>query len=98
MILSPDYRCADCGAHGVKLWRGYMEARVALRCGACTEKHEGRALDLARSCECRWSVPAIPNGCGGFFSYLAIPPEAAAWWWALPLQPAPQTVTAGLGC
>lgn len=85
MSVPADYRCAGCGAHGVKLWRGYMDPRPVLRCGPCTKAHEGRALNLDASCECGWSVPAVPRPQGGFFPYFATPADAAAWWWALPV-------------
>lgn len=35
-----DYVCADCGAKGVRLYRGYDSPRIGLYCTRCVLKNE----------------------------------------------------------
>lgn len=82
------YFCCECGARGVRLYRGYMCTRVELRCTQCTESAESRAIDSMSPANIGWSVAAIPVGpsCNAWWGCLAIPQGGMAWWMALPLS------------
>ena len=85
-MLSPDYKCGECGVEGVKLWRGYNESHVELRCGDCAAAGQKRTVDLSEGDQIGWSVPAIPDLRGGWWGYTSVPAEGCAWWKALPLR------------
>jgi hypothetical protein len=39
-----DYKCGNCGATGVKLWRGYQTMAPALRCCNCAASEQGKNI------------------------------------------------------
>jgi Zn ribbon nucleic-acid-binding protein len=95
----PDgYKCATCGAHGVKLWREYQTSFAGLECAACacaSQKKEnnvdasGRRLtaDGYRTDQIGWRVPAVPlEEGGGWWGYSSVPEAGVAWWRALPVS------------
>lgn len=98
------YRCADCGAEGVRLYRPYsvMLSGVVLRCTACTRKKEGDSVEFDPACpdSIGWSVAAVPcirsaegpiyyDLRGSFWGFTSIPDDGVAWWRGLPVE-APQ--------
>lgn len=89
-MIPADYKCGQCGAEGVKLWRKSATSEPVheqpLLCGACTEKEQGKPLDLAQSDQCWGRCPAVPDLRGGWWGYSSVPEEGVAWWHALPLQ------------
>lgn len=94
------YRCADCGAHGVKLWRESEQfaTLVRLRCCDCTGRFQdesvadidesGRVRTMgytARTDQIGSSLPAVPSPDGRtFWGYTSVPDEAVRWWKSLP--------------
>lgn len=95
----PAYRCATCGAHGVKLWREYMTSvdDPELACCDCAGKNQ--AVDVGRidangtlpsgygdrTDQIGWRVPAVPMENGQtFWPYTTAPPDACEWWRRLP--------------
>ena len=90
------YVCGTCGAKGVKLWREYSTFNVALECGACSLKSQGKSgpidADGRRDCEfggktdqIGWRVPAVPIADGaGYWGYCSVPDDGVAWWRRLP--------------
>jgi hypothetical protein len=85
-MIPPDYMCGRCGAEGVKLWRGYNESHVELRCGDCAASEQKREVDLSEGDQIGWSVPAVPDLRGSWWGYTSVPAEGCAWWKALPLR------------
>lgn len=78
------YKCADCGAEGVRLWREYQTFldHPTLRCRACSEEHEGK--DLSGD-QIGGLMPAVPSHDGEtFWGYTSVPKAAANWWRSLP--------------
>lgn len=78
------YKCSDCGAEGVRLWREYQTFldRQKLRCRTCSEKHEEKEL---RGDQIGWLIPAVPSPDGKtFWGYMSIPMSASKWWRSLP--------------
>jgi len=85
-VIPPDYKCGACAAEGVKLWRGYNESHVELRCGDCAASEQRRVVDLSEGDQIGWSVPAVPDLRGGWWGIHERSAEARAWWDALPLR------------
>lgn len=95
----PDYKCGDCGATGVKLWREYQTFDPALRCCNCAAKSQGKDIsdidregihtsDLGKTDQIGWFVPAVPDEEGeGFWGYTSVPDAGARWWRRLPTKP-----------
>lgn len=83
-----DYRCHQCNAAGIKLWRGYSLGYVELTCVDCTEAEEGRKCRLPDSDQIGFCVPAVPTPDGStYWGYTEVPTEGVAWWHRLPLRP-----------
>lgn len=87
------YRCADCGAGGVRLWREYQVCHTELRCASCAENHERLTHDPGWSSgysdgssdQIGWLVPAVPcEEGGGFWGYSSVPQDGVLWWYRLP--------------
>lgn len=85
-MIPLDYKCGACAAEGVKLWRGYNELHINLRCGDCAASEQKRVVDLSEGDQIGWSVPAVPDLRGGWWDYTSVPAEGCAWWDALPLR------------
>lgn len=85
-MIPPDYKCRNCGLAGVKLWRGYNESHVELKCWKCAEESQDRKIDLVETDTCAWLVPAIPDLQGAYWGYTSVPYEGCQWWKALPLK------------
>lgn len=87
------YRCGECGARGVRLYREYetfME-HITLRCRACACKHAGQEPDQKSEHSIGWLVAAVPTyDRTTFWGYTSIPQEALNWWNKLPKEPLPQ--------
>jgi hypothetical protein len=88
-VIPADYKCGDCGAKGVKLWREShtFADNITLRCAACAEKNQKRTINLAEHDQCGWLVPAVPtlDPAAPWWGYTSVPAEGCAWWGALPL-------------
>lgn len=88
------YKCSECGARGVKLWRQYntMADNLELLCLRCSEKDQGK--ELGDSDQIGWLVPAVPtelpnaDGCipkgETFWGYTSVPGWGVKWWYKLP--------------
>lgn len=86
------YECGDCGANGVKLWREYNTflEHITLRCARCAEKNQKKTLDLLRSDQIGWLIPAVPTpNKESFWGYTSIPQKDVEWWKRLPLRDDP---------
>lgn len=96
MGADASYRCAICNASGCKLWREYQTFHVRLTCARCSliEQRKAGPLDPDgrreedgdRTDTIGWLVPAVPaeEPRGAFWGYTSVPPDAVAWWRALP--------------
>lgn len=92
-----EYRCAECGKTGLKLWREYQTSHPQLLCAECAATIEGKDISSLgddgkisgqygiRTYSIGWFVPAIPDEEGvGYWGSGAIPPDGLAWWLRLP--------------
>jgi DNA-directed RNA polymerase subunit RPC12/RpoP len=88
----PEYKCATCGRHGVRLWRDHSSVEPIL-CAACAEAKEARAREPGWVSAYRnrtggdcigWHLPAVPTLDGGYWGYTSVPRHAATWWNKLP--------------
>lgn len=88
------YKCSECDARGVKLWRQYqtMADYLKLLCLDCAEKDSGKKL--GDSDQLGWLVPAVPTELPNaddcipkgetFWGYSSVPGWGIKWWYALP--------------
>lgn len=97
----PDYRCGDCGATGVKLWREYQTISPKLLCANCAASDQGESIaDIdaegkhtdpelgTKTDQVGWYVPAIPDEEGvGYWGYTSVPQAGVDWWRRLPTKP-----------
>lgn len=93
METPADYKCQDCGAAGVKLWRPYQTFSIWLRCVQCTHKVAKSnidSFDLSKSDQIGWFVPAVPDGHGNYWGYTSVPDDGVAWWKGLPTGTVPR--------
>lgn len=93
------YRCSECNAEKLKLWRRASTSHVVLRCAACALKSER----ITRSAfqdddgtpppagvvmftdQIGGLVPAIPLASDdGWWGYTSAPDDRIAWWYSLP--------------
>lgn len=91
---SPEhYRCGECHATGVKLWREYNTFlnHQHLYCRACAVKDQGKTpedlegYDSERCDQIGWLVPAVPTRDGStFWGYSSVPQGLCNWWFSLP--------------
>jgi hypothetical protein len=92
-----DYKCGNCGATGVKLWREYQTMQPGLFCAKCAAKHEHKSIKSINAAGMRitrlggrtdqigWLVPAVPDEEGlGYWGYTSVPQAGVEWWKALP--------------
>jgi len=94
------YRCDDCGAHGVKLWRDYQtflnhQRLLCADCGVKDQKKAGRVDDNGNldtydgfaTDQIGWLVPAVPTEEGDtFWGYTSVPQAGCDWWKRLPTR------------
>lgn len=95
--IPPEYKCDECGAHGVRLYRDYQTIARATRL-LCT-KHaetagsEPRKVDAERPDQIGWMVAAVPTEDGEtFWGFTSVPWNGVFWWRSLPTvagQPQP---------
>ncbi len=99
-LACPDgYRCTECDAHGVKLWREYNTflSHQTYYCAECAKKRDpSNAAPVdenglqdskhdTKTDQVGGAVPAVPTVEGDtYWGYGAIPSAGAAWWRALP--------------
>jgi hypothetical protein len=101
-----DYKCANCGATGCKLWREYQTSSPQLLCVDCAAKEEGKDItsmdergfrDIGQGLRGKtnqigWYVPAVPDEEGiGYWGYTSVPEAGVKWWERLPLRPTAAT-------
>lgn len=94
------YKCADCSAHGVKLWRLYqtfLEHQV-LRCASCAGKYGNEdisSLTPEGMIESKYGfgltdqvggmIPAVPTEDEEtYWGYTSVPQAGVEWWKNLP--------------
>lgn len=78
---TPHYKCSQCGAEKVKLWRGYNSMHVELLCMTCVGKAAGKPVDWNESDSCGWHVPAVPTEVGDtYWGYSSVPLRGCRWW------------------
>lgn len=96
-IVPDDYKCDNCGAHRVKLWREYqtIASVTKLLCADCSEKDQKKNHDVSwRSLFSRgegdqigWLIPAVPiEGKDTYWGYTCVPNEGVNWWKDLPTR------------
>ena len=92
-----NYKCTDCGATGVKLWRGWQDITFdPLLCADCAGKHEN--IDISemneqgtiphpdgpshrRTDQLGWFVPAVPTAHVSGYWGYTSAPDEACAWW-----------------
>ena len=101
-VVPAGYRCAECGAHGCKLWRPAHREKP-LYCCDCSARcqkiildsidAEGRTSYVAGGSQFNrgdqiWGyLPAVPTEDGeNFWGYTSVPEAGVAWWRALPTR------------
>lgn len=85
-----EYRCDDCGAHGVRLWREYntfVDCQT-LRCRPCAIKskppEDEDIEERFDSDQVAGMVPAVPTEDGEtFWGYSSVPMDGVRWWYGL---------------
>lgn len=79
------YKCSKCGIRGVKLWRPYNSFNIELLCAACAEIDQKKKVDLEKSDQIGWFIPAVPSEDGvGYWGYTSVPQAGVDWWKKLP--------------
>jgi len=91
MRTPENYRCSECGAFGVKLWREYQTFadHIHLKCKDCSVK-EQKITDqesLVNTDQIGWRVPACPTDDGTYWGYTSVPQDVVDWWKSLPVSP-----------
>lgn len=95
MFVPDDYKCDDCGAHGVKLWREYqtIASQTKLLCAHCAKKDQSKnheagwksRFSVGEGDQIGWFIPAIPTeGQDTYWGYTSVPGNAVDWWKKLP--------------
>ena len=94
-----DYRCTECGAFGVKLWRQCNTFHIRLFCACCALEDQGKdgpvGNDGRRLCDILGHgrmtdqigslVPAVlDEECEAYWGYTSVPEEGCEWWRGLP--------------
>ena len=90
--LTPcDYRCTECGASGVRLWRlsnSFWPGRLCVR---CVERETGKSPivgDDPKMHQHKSYVAAVPCEDGsGTWGYTSVPGPGVEWWDRLPIFP-----------
>jgi hypothetical protein len=96
-FIPESYRCSECGAYGIKLWREYSTFVPELKCASCAAKDQ--EIDISQmDCEgifprtdalgCTrltdqigWYVPAVPDKEGEGYWGYTSVPQEALEWW-----------------
>ena len=96
-VVPKDYKCDDCGAHGVKLWREYQTFadHTVLQCADCAEISQQKLHEPGWESPFKrgdgdqigWRVPAVPvQGEDTYWGYTSVPQEGVNWWLKLPTR------------
>lgn len=97
-VTPPDYKCGNCDATGIKLWREYQTFQPELRCAVCAAQDQHKDIsdidsegmhssDLGRTDQIGWYVPAVPDEEGaGYWGYTSVPEAGVDWWKRLPTK------------
>lgn len=98
-IAPDDYKCSNCDATGIKLWRMYQSFPRRLLCASCTAEGQNENIDDidaegyrsskfgGRTDQIGCFVPAIPDEEGsGWWGYTSVPPAGVDWWRNLPTK------------
>jgi len=99
MDVPENYTCADCGKHGLKLWREYQSFKIYLRCCDCAAVDQKvSVLDIdadgmrshedypgARTDQIGSYIPAVPSE-NTYWGYTSTPQVSVEWWKALPTR------------
>lgn len=103
--IPADYKCDDCGAAGVKLWREYqtMAYLTKLLCADCAgedQKKNVSSIDEQgfrtdqhgfKTDQIGWYIPAVPvEGDDTYWGYTSVPQEGVDWWKGLSIRPVQQ--------
>lgn len=97
-ITPEDYKCRECGATGIKLWREYNTFNPRLLCASHAAKGQGKDIGILTPegkwldpivdqwCDqIGWYVPAVPTEDGiGYWGYTSVPDAGVEWWKGLP--------------
>lgn len=85
VVEGVDYRCKECGAAGVKLWRQYHCSTAAIRLLCTAHALADQKLDRIGEggVSIGWLVPARPVD-GSFWGQTSGPQSSVDWWNALP--------------
>lgn len=94
-----EYKCANCGRTGCKLWRDYgsVSPLLCCDCAGAEQSKDVSDIDASGRRTCRdgirtdqigWYLPAVPTEQpGSFWAYSSVPEERADWWRSLPTRP-----------
>ena len=97
--MPENYKCAQCGATGCKLWREYHTVSPQLLCARCAaadqredvsdiDAYGRRSFHGGRIDQIGWYVPAVPTEeGGGYWGYTSVPQPGCNWWRKLPTLP-----------
>ena len=81
---TPDgYKCDDCGATGVRLYRLYQTFldHQRLRCHKCACKNQSQNPDTESEHSIGWLVAAVPTEDGDtYWGYTSVPQAGVEWW------------------
>lgn len=91
MVEGVDYRCAECGVSGVRLWRQYQTfaSKIRLLCTAHALADQNLDQIDRGGVSIGWLVPARPVD-GTFWGQTSGPQSSVDWWDALPETPPPE--------
>jgi hypothetical protein len=83
-----NYVCSKCGNKDCKLWRPYNTAvfPINLFCVICAQKDQDKVLDLKKSDQIGWLVPAVPHE-DTYWGYTSVPQDGVEWWQRLTTYP-----------
>jgi len=96
-IVPIDYKCDNCLAHGIKLWRKshtYADT-TKLLCANCTEEDQKKShkdgwqssFKRGEGDQIGWFVPAVPiQGDDTYWGYCSVPDNGVEWWLSLPVK------------
>jgi hypothetical protein len=93
------YKCDECKAVGVKLWRRYQTVldHQSLKCAECACMDQGKENtvgtdgfiygEFGPTDTIGWLVPAIPTEDEStYWGYTSVPPDGVTWWRTLPTK------------
>jgi len=99
--IPPTYKCGQCGAKRVKLWREYQTFlnHQTLRCAHCpaiNQKKDISKIDAngmrpsrgGKTDQIGWYIPAVPTEENdSYWGYTSVPQNGCEWWRKLPTLP-----------